>query len=78
MGVVSVSSTAARTPFGLSARFSTHTSPTKRITIFAFKTNNTALVKSTNLSVVDSSKENPKRLRRSKQPSERVHALSTA
>ncbi|KAJ0705573.1 putative RNA polymerase sigma-70 region 3, RNA polymerase sigma-70 region 2 [Helianthus annuus] len=60
-----------------SARFSTRTSPTKRITIFAFKTNNTTLVESANLSVVDSSKENPKRLRQSKQPSERVHALST-
>ncbi|MFS7904234.1 putative chaperonin Cpn60/TCP-1 family, groEL-like equatorial domain superfamily [Helianthus anomalus] len=41
-------------------------SPTKSITIFAFKTNNTALVSSTesaNLFVVDSLKENPKRLR---------------
>ncbi|MFS8013688.1 hypothetical protein Hanom_Chr14g01336011 [Helianthus anomalus] len=52
--------------------------PTNRITIFTFKTNKTTLVESANLSVVDSSKENPKRLRRSKQPSERVHALSTA
>ncbi|KAI3792982.1 hypothetical protein L1987_35594 [Smallanthus sonchifolius] len=74
MGVVSVSSTAA---FGLTARFST---PTKRVTILAFKTDktkNTALVsskESANLSV-DTSKENPKRLRRrSKKPS----ALSTA
>ncbi|KAK1409099.1 hypothetical protein QVD17_35624 [Tagetes erecta] len=77
MGVVSVSRTAARTPFGLSARFSNHPSPTKRITILAFKTDkNTALVtskESANLS----SKENPKRLRRTKKPSERVHALST-
>ncbi|XP_076917046.1 RNA polymerase sigma factor sigE, chloroplastic/mitochondrial-like [Bidens hawaiensis] len=83
MGVVSASSTAARTPFGLGARLSTHKSPTKRITILAFKTDktkNTALVtskESANLSV-DTSKENPKRLRRSKKPSERVHALSTA
>ncbi|KAK1432282.1 hypothetical protein QVD17_09177 [Tagetes erecta] len=83
MGVVSVSSTAARTPFGLSARFLSHPSPTKRITILAFKTDktkNTASVtskESANLSV-DTSKENPKRLRRTKKPSERVHALSTA
>ncbi|KAI3800215.1 hypothetical protein L1987_35526 [Smallanthus sonchifolius] len=74
MGVVSVSSTAARTPFGLSTRFST---PTKRVTILAFKTKNTPLVsskESANLSV-DTSKENPERLRRrSKKPS----ALSTA
>lgn len=87
MGVVTVSSSAARTPFGLSAQFSTRPSPTKRITItiLAFKTDktkNTALVsskESANLSV-DTSKENPKRLRRSrsKKPSERVQALSTA
>lgn len=83
MGVVTVSSSAARTPFGLSARFSTHPSPTKRTTILAFKTDktkNTALVsskESANLSV-NTSKENPKRIRRSKKPSERVQALSTA
>lgn len=82
MGVVTVSSSAARTPFGLSARFSTRPSPTKRKTILAFKTDktkNTALVsskESANLSV-DTSKENPKRLTRSKKPSERVQALST-
>lgn len=82
MGVVTVSSSAARTPFGLSASFSTHPSRTKRVTILAFKTDktkNTALVSSkepANLSI-DTSKENPKRLRRSKKPSERVQALST-
>ncbi|KAL7605440.1 hypothetical protein Lser_V15G20100 [Lactuca serriola] len=82
MGVVTVSSSAARTPLGLSARFSSHQSPFKRKSILAFKTDkpkNTALVsskESANLSV-DKSKENPKRLRRSKKPSERVQALST-
>ncbi|KAJ9539617.1 hypothetical protein OSB04_026123 [Centaurea solstitialis] len=83
MGVVTVSSSAARTPFGLSTRFSTHPSPTKRTTILAFKTDqtkNTALVsskESANLSV-NTSKETPKRIRRNKKPSERVQALSTA
>ncbi|GJR20208.1 RNA polymerase sigma factor sigE, chloroplastic/mitochondrial [Tanacetum coccineum] len=83
MGVVTVSSSAARTPFGLSARFSNLPIPTKRPTILAFKTDktkNTALVsstESTNLSV-DTSKKTTKRLRRSKKPSERVQAVSTA
>ena len=84
MGVVTVSSSAAaRTPFGLSARFSNLPIPTKRATILAFKTDktkNTALVSSTdsaNLSV-DTSKKATKRLRRSKKPSERVQAVSTA
>ncbi|PWA95406.1 RNA polymerase sigma-70 [Artemisia annua] len=81
MGVVTVSSSAARTPFGLSARFSNLPIP-KRATILAFKTDktkNTALVSSTdsaNLSV-DTSKKTTKRLRRSKKPSERVQAVST-
>ncbi|KAK9071647.1 hypothetical protein SSX86_008076 [Deinandra increscens subsp. villosa] len=83
MGVMTVSSSTATTPFGLSARFPSHQSPTKRITILAFKTDktkNTSLVsskESANLSV-DTSKETPKRLRRSKKSSERVQALSTA
>ncbi|KAD5961207.1 hypothetical protein E3N88_12680 [Mikania micrantha] len=84
MGVMTVSSSTARTPFGLSARFqSNHQSPTKRLTILAFKkdkTKSTALVaskESANLSV-DTSKDNPKRLRRVTKPSERVQALSTA
>nr|GEW89830.1 RNA polymerase sigma factor sigE, chloroplastic/mitochondrial [Tanacetum cinerariifolium] len=82
MGVVTVSSSAARTPFGLSARFSNLPIPAKKPTILAFKTDktkNTALVSSTdstNLSV-DTSKKTTKRLRRSKKPSERVQAVST-
>ncbi|XP_071706614.1 RNA polymerase sigma factor sigE, chloroplastic/mitochondrial [Rutidosis leptorrhynchoides] len=86
MGVVTVSSSVARTPFRLSARFSDLPLPTKRATIVAFKTTdktkNTALVSSkessSNLSV-DTSKKSPKRLRRSrtKKPLERVQALST-
>lgn len=71
MGVVSVSSTA---PFGLTATFSNHPSPTKRITILAFKTTDKTKNTNTNTDLV-TSKENPKR--RTKKPSERVHALST-
>lgn len=86
MGVVTVSSSAARTSFGLSSRFSAHLLPTtKRTPILAFKTdktnNTTALVsskESANLSSVDTPKENPKRSLRRKKPSERVQALSTA
>ncbi|KAJ0558929.1 putative RNA polymerase sigma-70 region 3, RNA polymerase sigma-70 region 2 [Helianthus annuus] len=84
MGVMTVSSSAARTPFGLTTRFPPHQSPTKTsITVLAFKTDktkNTTLVsskESANLSV-DTPKESPKRHRRSKKSSERVQALSTA
>ncbi|KAI7748595.1 hypothetical protein M8C21_012957 [Ambrosia artemisiifolia] len=93
MGVVTVSSSAAaaaRTPFGLTTRFPSQ-SPNKRsltVVVLAFKTDKptnpttTTLVTSKdspNLSVVDhTSKQNPKKLRRSKKSSDRVQAFSTA
>ncbi|KAI3808776.1 hypothetical protein L1987_24737 [Smallanthus sonchifolius] len=83
MGVMTVSSSTARTPFGLSTSFPSHKSQTKRITILAFKTDetkNTTLVsskESANLSV-DTSKGNRKRLRRTKKSSEHVQVLPTA
>ncbi|KAA8540012.1 hypothetical protein F0562_026704 [Nyssa sinensis] len=82
MGVVSVSSSASRTPLGLNARFSSYQAPLKRPLILAFKidkTKNTALVTPQEpISLpIETPKENQKRLRRAKKPSERVKAIST-
>ncbi|XP_057480245.1 RNA polymerase sigma factor sigE, chloroplastic/mitochondrial-like [Actinidia eriantha] len=82
MGVVTVSSSASRTPLGLSASFSSSPSPSKRPLILAFETNKT---KTTALAAphepvlipVEKFKENKKRRRTSKKSSERVKALST-
>ena len=82
MGVVTVSSSASRTPLGLSASFSSSPSPSKRPLILAFETNKTkttALVAPHEpvLIPVEKIKENKKRRRTSKKSSERVKALST-
>ncbi|KAK2983655.1 hypothetical protein RJ640_023189 [Escallonia rubra] len=82
MGVVTVSSSAARTPLGLSTRCSAHPSSTKRALILAFKsdkTKNTALAapQESVCIPVEISKENQKRRRRVKKSSERVQALPT-
>lgn len=83
MGVVTVSSSAARTPLGSSTRLSRHSSPTKRVSILQFKTDKTknkALVspKESVSSPIDNSKAKQKILRQVRKPSERVQALSTA
>uniref|UniRef100_A0A5B7AJP3 RNA polymerase sigma factor sigE n=1 Tax=Davidia involucrata TaxID=16924 RepID=A0A5B7AJP3_DAVIN len=82
MGVVSVSSSASRTPLGLSARFSSYQAPLKRPLILAFKidkTKNTTLVTPHEpISLpIETPKENQKRLRRATKPSKRVKAVST-
>ncbi|GFS32155.1 sigma factor E [Actinidia rufa] len=82
MGVVTVSSSASRTPLGLSASFSSYRSPSKRALILAFKTNKTkttALVAPHEpvLIPVEKTKENKKRRRATKKKSERVKALPT-
>lgn len=82
MGVVTISSSAARATLGLSMRYSALSSPSKRVTILAFKTDkpkNTSLVSpQESISLpIETSKENSKRLRRIRKPSERVQALST-
>ncbi|KAL2556183.1 RNA polymerase sigma factor sigE [Forsythia ovata] len=82
MGVVTVSTSAARTPLGLSTKFSTRLSSVKRPVILSFKTDktkNTALVgprESVSLPV-ETAKDNEKRLRVVKKRSERVHAVLT-
>ncbi|XP_057950461.1 RNA polymerase sigma factor sigE, chloroplastic/mitochondrial [Malania oleifera] len=80
MGVVTVSSSASQTPLGLSSRFSTQRSASKRFLILAFKTNktkNTALV-TPNESIplpIKTSKEHQE-LRQATKPSKRVKAVS--
>lgn len=82
MGVVTVSSSASRTPLGLSATFSSYRSPSKRPLILAFKTGKAkskALVAPTELVSIpaETPKDNKKKLRRSRKSSERLKALST-
>lgn len=82
MGVVTVSSSASRTPLGLSATFSSYRSPLKRPLILAFKTGKVkskALVAPTELVSIpaETPKDNKKKLRRSRKSSERLKALST-
>ncbi|XP_022890334.1 RNA polymerase sigma factor sigE, chloroplastic/mitochondrial-like [Olea europaea var. sylvestris] len=82
MGVVSVSTSAARTPLGLSTKFSAHLSQQKRPVIISFKTDitkNTALIapRESVCLPVETAKENEKRLRTVKKRSERVHAALT-
>ncbi|CAL5323297.1 unnamed protein product [Camellia sinensis] len=83
MGVVTVSSSASRTPLGLSAALSSYQSPLKKPLILAFKVNKTentgALVAPDEpiLIPVETPKENQKRLRVARNSSKRVKALST-
>lgn len=82
MGVVSVSTSAGRTPLGLSTKFSTHLSQQKRPVIISFKmdiTKDTALIapRESVCLPVETAKENEKRLRTVKKRSERVHAALT-
>ncbi|XP_049368223.1 RNA polymerase sigma factor sigE, chloroplastic/mitochondrial isoform X2 [Solanum verrucosum] len=81
MGVVTVSSSASRSPLGLSSRFSTRLSPLKRPVIVSFKkdkTKNTTLIapKESISLPIETSKENEKRSRRVSKRSERVHAVA--
>ncbi|XP_031095702.1 RNA polymerase sigma factor sigE, chloroplastic/mitochondrial-like [Ipomoea triloba] len=82
MGVVTVSSSAARSPLGLSTRFSSRLCALKRPLVLSFKANkpkNAALVppdEATSLSL-ETSKESKKRLGRAKKRSDRIHAVST-
>lgn len=83
MGVATVPSSAARSPFGLSTRFSARASPSKRVIVLAFKADkskNIALVspKESATLPVQTSKEKQKKLRRVKKPPERVQALAAA
>ncbi|WOG97050.1 hypothetical protein DCAR_0416389 [Daucus carota subsp. sativus] len=83
MGVVTVSSSAARTPLGSSTRLSKYSFPTKRTSISMFKTDKTknkALVapKDAVSSAIEKSKGKRKILRQSKKPLERVQAFSVA
>ncbi|KAL7003555.1 hypothetical protein U1Q18_004707 [Sarracenia purpurea var. burkii] len=82
MGVVTVSTSASRTPLGLSASFSSYRSPLKRPITLAFKidkTKNTALIAPHEpiLIPVETPKENKKRLKGSRKSSKRVKAVST-
>ncbi|KAF5959003.1 hypothetical protein HYC85_000212 [Camellia sinensis] len=81
--LVTVSSSASRTPLGLSAALSSYRSPLKKPLILAFKVNKTentgALVAPDEpiLIPVETPKENQKRLRVARNSSRRVKALST-
>ncbi|XWS61289.1 hypothetical protein CRYUN_Cryun07bG0113500 [Craigia yunnanensis] len=82
MGVVSVSSSAARTPLGLSTKFSTPRCTLRRPLIVAFKadkSNNTALVTPQEhmLLPVETAKENPKRRGKAKKASKTVNRVFT-
>ncbi|OIT06417.1 PREDICTED: RNA polymerase sigma factor sigE, chloroplastic/mitochondrial [Nicotiana attenuata] len=81
MGVVTVSSSASRSPLGLSTRFSAHLCPLKRPVVVSFKkdkTKKTTLVapKESISLPIETSKENEKRSRRVSKRTERVHAVS--
>lgn len=83
MGVATVPSSAARSPFGLSTRFSVRASPSKRVIVLAFKADkskNIALVspKESATLPVQTSKEKQKKLRRVIKPPKRVQALAAA
>lgn len=81
MGFVTISSSAARNPFGLNSRISSRIAVVKRPVILSFKTDrskNTALVgppKSVSLPV-ETDQGNEKTLRKGKRRSERVHAVA--
>lgn len=84
MGVVTVSSSAARSPLGLSTRFSSRLCALKRPLVLSFKANkpkNAAALVSpdepTSLSLETSKESSKKRLGRAKKRSDRIHAVST-
>ncbi|XP_031257106.1 RNA polymerase sigma factor sigE, chloroplastic/mitochondrial [Pistacia vera] len=82
MGVVTVSSSAARTPVGLSTKFQTHHSTLKRPLIVAFKgdkTDNTALVAPHELIPlpIEAPKQQRKRLGKGSKSLKRVKAVFT-
>lgn len=82
MGVVSVSSSASRTPFGLKAKFSSSQTPLRRSLVLSFKADkakNTALVTPHEPIPlpIETSKDHKKRLGRSSKPSKRVKAVIT-
>lgn len=83
MGVVTVSSSASRTPVGLGSRFSTHSSPLRRPSFLAFKTDKSkdSTLVSPHESIplpIDAPKDKKKSLRRTKTKStERLKAVST-
>ncbi|XP_073131556.1 RNA polymerase sigma factor sigE, chloroplastic/mitochondrial-like [Henckelia pumila] len=81
MGVVTISSSAARTPFGLNSNISSRIAVSKRPVILSFKTDrskNTSLIappKSVSLPV-ETDHGNEKKLRKGRRRSERVHVVS--
>lgn len=82
MGVVTISSSASRTPVGLSTKFLTDQSVLKRPLIVAFKadkSNQTTLVapREQALLPLEARKEQQKRLRKANRPSKRVKAALT-
>lgn len=82
MGVVTVSSSAARTPLGLGAKYLTRVSLSRRPVILSFqkdKSKNAALVvpRETVALPLETNKENEKRLRKVKKRTERVNVLLT-
>eukprot|EP00268_Persea_americana_P022368 TRINITY_DN22265_c0_g1_i1.p1 TRINITY_DN22265_c0_g1~~TRINITY_DN22265_c0_g1_i1.p1 ORF type:complete len:517 (+),score=108.78 TRINITY_DN22265_c0_g1_i1:386-1936(+) len=83
MGVVTVSSSASRTPVGLGSRFSAHISPLRRPSFLAFKTDKSkdSTLVSPHESIplpIDAPKDKKKSLRRPKTKStERLKAVST-
>jgi RNA polymerase sigma factor len=81
MGVVSVSSSASRTPLGLSTKFSTYGSTAKRPLIVAFKadkSNNTSLVAPhEQIPLPVETTKGKKRLGKSKKSSNRLKAVRT-
>eukprot|EP00262_Sarcandra_glabra_P020896 TRINITY_DN8514_c0_g2_i6.p1 TRINITY_DN8514_c0_g2~~TRINITY_DN8514_c0_g2_i6.p1 ORF type:complete len:317 (-),score=60.03 TRINITY_DN8514_c0_g2_i6:187-1137(-) len=82
MGVVTVSSSASRTPVGLGTRSPSRYPPLRRTFFLAFKTDNTknASLVTPQDSIplpIDTPKENQKSLIRTNKPSKRVNAIST-
>ena len=82
MGVVTVSSSASRTPLGLSTKFSNHRSILKKPLIVAFKadkSNKTALVAPHEPIIlpIETRKEIKNRVRKAKKPPSRVKATVT-
>lgn len=82
MGVVTVSSSASRTPFGLNTKFLNHQTPLRRFLVLAFKVDK---AKNTTLATphepvplpIEPSKDQKKRHGRAAKTSKRVKAVST-
>ncbi|XP_068666238.1 RNA polymerase sigma factor sigE, chloroplastic/mitochondrial-like [Aristolochia californica] len=80
MGVVTVSSSASRAPFGIGTGFSSYHSPLKRHIFLAFKTDkgkNSALVAPQESVQIKAPKKHQKGLRRATKTAKRVRAIST-